>query len=56
MLPPGQPGPHRVPSLRLARQVAVQFDQPLSSFDTSKVTNMGSMFSVRSARALPPKP
>ena len=38
------------------RQVAVQFDQPLSSFDTSKVTNMGSMFSVRSDRALLPSP
>jgi surface protein len=35
---------------------ANSFNQPLSSFDTSKVTSMGGMFSVRSARALTPKP
>ena len=37
------------------RQVARAFNQPLS-FDTSKVTDMGAMFSVRSARALAPQP
>ena len=37
------------------RQGASAFNQPLS-FDTSKLTNMNSMFAVRSARALPPKP
>ena len=31
----------------------MKFNQTLS-FDTSSVTDMGSMFSVRSARALPP--
>jgi hypothetical protein len=35
------------------RQSAYVFNQPLS-FDTSKVTNMGLMFYVRSARALAP--
>jgi len=35
------------------RQSATAFNQPLS-FDTSKVTNMGRMFYVRSARALAP--
>ena len=35
------------------RQSAKRFNQPLS-FDTSKVTDMGYMFYVRSARALPP--
>ena len=35
------------------RQYAIAFNQPLS-FDTSSVTNMNRMFSVRSARALPP--
>ena len=35
------------------RQGATVFNQPLS-FDTSKVTNMHDMFSVRSARALAP--
>ena len=35
------------------RQNAQAFNQPLS-FDTAKVTNMFAMFSVRSARALPP--
>ena len=35
------------------RQFAVAFNQPLS-FDTSSVTAMDYMFSVRSARALPP--
>ena len=38
------------------RQLATAFNQPLS-FDTSKVTDMGHMFYVRSARALwPPQP
>ena len=36
------------------RQVARAFNQP-PSFDTSKVTNMHAMFSVRSARALSPQ-
>jgi len=40
------------PSLS-TRQNARAFNQPLS-FDTSKVTNMASMFRVRSARALVP--
>ena len=45
--------PHRMcPSLS-TRQNARAFNQPLS-FDTSKVTNMASMFRVRSARALVP--
>jgi hypothetical protein len=35
--------------------MASAFNQPLS-FDTSKVTSMGWMFSVRSARALTLKP
>ena len=35
------------------RQHAHAFNQPLS-FDTSKVTDMGRMFQVRSARALAP--
>ena len=35
------------------RQDAFAFNQPLS-FDTSKVTTMGYMFHVRSARALAP--
>ena len=35
------------------RQGAKAFNQPLS-FDTSKVTNMEYMFTVRSARALAP--
>jgi hypothetical protein len=36
-------------------QDARAFNQPLS-WDTSKVTNMVNMFTVRSARALAPKP
>jgi len=43
-------------AFHLIRQGANSFNQPLSSFDTSKVTSMGGMFSVRSARALTPKP
>jgi surface protein len=35
-------------------QFAGAFNQPLSSFDTSKVTDMSGMFRVRSARALTP--
>jgi surface protein len=35
-----------------SRQYARSFDQPLSNFDTSTVTDMGYMFNVRSARAL----
>jgi hypothetical protein len=35
------------------RQHAYAFNQPLS-FDTSKVTDIGGMFTVRSARALAP--
>ena len=51
--PPGAHiAPHRMP-LPLNRQIATAFDQPLS-FDTSKVTDMGRMFYVRSARALAP--
>ena len=47
------PASHARPS---TRQQASAFNQPLS-FDTSKVTDMGRMFSVRSARALaPPQP
>jgi len=42
--------PHRMP-LPLTRQDARAFNQPLS-WDTSKVTNIGGMFTVRSARAL----
>ena len=40
-------------SLLLTRQEASAFNQPLS-FDTSKVTNMYSMFRVRPSRALAP--
>ena len=40
-------------ALLSTRQLASAFNQPLS-FDTSKVTSMGYMFYVRSARALPP--
>ena len=36
----------------VTRQYASAFNQPLS-LDTSSVTDMGSMFYVRSARALP---
>jgi surface protein len=39
-------------ALPSTRQWAGKFNQPLSSFDTSKVTSMDSMFRVRSARAL----
>jgi hypothetical protein len=42
-------------ALLSTRQAAYAFNQPLS-FDTSKVMNMRSMFHVRFARALPPKP
>jgi hypothetical protein len=46
----------RIACLSLStRQVASVFNQPLS-LDTSKVTNMVHMFTVRSARALVPKP
>ena len=51
-LPPLSP---RVPPstcLCVTRQGASAFNQPLS-FDTSSVTEMGNMFDVRSARALP---
>ena len=53
-LPPPGPhlAPHRTP-LPSTRQGAVAFNQPLS-LDTSKVTNMQFMFTVRSARALAP--
>jgi hypothetical protein len=55
-LPPPGPhlAPHRMP-LPSTRQLASAFNQPLS-LDTSKVTDMSNMFSVRSARALAPKP
>jgi hypothetical protein len=55
---PPPPGAHLAPAshaLLSTRQHAYAFNQPLS-FDTSKVTNMNQMFSVRSARALAPKP
>eukprot|EP00964_Phaeocystis_antarctica_P108877 scaffold73363_cov60-Phaeocystis_antarctica.AAC.5 len=52
------PGPrlvqHRMPSLH-SRQHAPAFNQPLS-FDTSGVTNMRSMFDVRSCPRAPPQP
>ena len=44
--------PHRIPAFT-TRQGATAFNQPLS-FDKSKVTDMGLMFHVRSARALAP--
>ena len=48
--------PLLTPHARLStRQYASAFNQALS-FDTSKVTNMGYMFYVRSARALSPQP
>ena len=64
-MPPAPPPPHGLPppgahlaaashTLLLTRQGASAFNQPLS-WDTSKVTNMGYMFHVRSARALAPK-
>ena len=46
--------PHRTPLLS-TRQYALAFNQPLS-FDTSSVTTMNQMFSVRSAHALDPQP
>ena len=54
-LPPPGPhlAPHRMP-FPSTRQYARAFNQPLS-FDTSKVTTMGNMFLVRSARALAPQ-
>ena len=49
-----QPAPLPASHARLSTpQYASAFNQPLS-FDTSKVTGMGYMFYVRSARALPP--
>ena len=42
-------------ALLLTRQYTEAFNQPLS-FDTSKVTTMGGMFGVRSARAQGPQP
>ena len=55
--PPGQQfAPRTVCPAYDPRQSASAFNQPLS-FDTSSVTNMRSMFEVRSAaRALPPQP
>ena len=51
---PYSPTPRARSHARLStRQEAKAFNQPLS-FDTSKVTDMGGMFNVRSARALPP--
>ena len=45
---------HRIVyALRVARQYAEAFNQPLS-FDTSKVTTMVNMFEVRSASARVP--
>ena len=52
------PGPHLAPHrmpLVSTRQAAFAFNQPLS-WDTSKVTNMFAMFTVRSARALASQP
>jgi surface protein len=58
------PTPSRLPvhtprpasrALLSTRQGASAFNQ-LVSFDTSKVTDMHGMFSVRPARALAPKP
>ena len=48
-----QTPPRIVCALISTRQGASSFNQPLS-FDTSSVTDMTSMFYVRSARALPP--
>ena len=55
--PPAARTSPRMPSHALpsTRQYADAFNQPLS-FDTSSVTNMLGMFSVRSARALALKP
>ena len=55
---PRPPGAHLAPAshaLLSTRQRTSAFNQ-LLSFDTSKVTNMGYMFYVRSARALAPTP
>jgi hypothetical protein len=55
---PRPPGAHLAPAshaLLSTRQNANAFNQPLS-FDTSKVTGMNQMFTVRCARALAPKP
>ena len=50
------PPPHRLPSISHAilwtRQGAKYFNQPLSSFDTRRVTIMGEMFRVHPVRAL----
>ena len=55
-LPPACPHAAPPPMLSLfTRQRASAFNQPLS-LDTSSVTAMGWMFSVRSARALPSAP
>ena len=52
LTPPGPYIPLPSSHARLStRQNAYAFNQALSSFDTSKVTNMGPMFTVRSARA-----
>ena len=49
-LPPSgpQPAPHSMPSFRLSAQSTIALNQPLT-FDTSSVTNMQSMFYVRSS-------
>eukprot|EP00964_Phaeocystis_antarctica_P073911 scaffold45395_cov60-Phaeocystis_antarctica.AAC.2 len=63
-MPLAPPPPHAIPTSPptprpasyaplSTRQSATAFNQPLS-FDTSKVTNMYRMFTVRSARALAP--
>ena len=50
---PGRTPLHASHARLSTRQVTNVFNQPLS-FDTSKVTDMRHMFTVRSARALPP--
>ena len=50
---PGRTSSRTLHARLSTRQGASVFNQPLS-FDTSKVTNMGNMFYVRSARALAP--
>ena len=53
LAPPPQPAPrHRIVCPPPTRQGVLGFSQPLS-WDTSNVTDMGYMFYVRSARALP---
>ena len=57
---PRPPASQRTPrpalrALPSTRQIAKAFNQPLS-WDTSSVTDMNSMFSVRPTRALTPKP